>query len=76
MWWAGIQPEWRLDDDGTLVPERLVGDWEPLRRPGTNGITSVMAALFYWGLEILEDAGGRAGWLAAVEECLAAFSQL
>jgi hypothetical protein len=28
-WWSGIQPDWRLED-GKLVRERLVGDWEPL----------------------------------------------
>jgi len=74
-WWLDIQPDWRLED-GKLVSERLVGNWEPLQLPGTNGIVSVMVALFYWGLEVLEDAGGQAGWLTAVEECLAAFSQL
>ena len=35
-----------------------------------------MIALFYWGLEILGDAGGQVGWLDAVEECFSAFSQL
>lgn len=74
-WWLDIQPDWRLED-GKLVPERLVGNWEPLQLPGTNGIVSVMVGLFYWGLEILEDAGGQVDWLAAVEECFAAFSQL
>ena len=74
-WWLGIQPDWRVED-GMLVRERLVGDWEPLQRPGTNGIVSVMAALFYWGLAVLEKGRDRDGWLSAVEDCCATFSQL
>jgi len=74
-WWLGIQPDWRLED-GELVREHLVGDWEPLQLPGTNGIVSVVVALFYWGLAVLEAGHGRDGWLSAVEDCLAAFRQL
>ena len=75
MWWVGIQPDWQVNN-GTLVSECVVGNWESLRRLGTNRIISIMIALFYWGLEILEDAGGQVGWLDAVEECFSAFSQL
>jgi hypothetical protein len=71
----GIQPDWRLED-GELVREQLVGDWEPLQLPGTNGIVSVVVALFYWGLAVLEVGHGRDAWLSAVEDCLAAFRQL
>ena len=74
-WWSLIQPDWRRED-GELVRGRLVGNWEPLRRPGTNGIVSVMVALFYWGLKVLKDTRAQVGWLAAVEECLSAFRQL
>ena len=74
-WWSGIQPDWRVED-GKLVRECLGGDWEPLQRPGTNGIVSVMVALFYWGLVIVEKGHGRDGWLSAVEDCCAAFRQL
>jgi len=75
IWWSAIQPDWRLDE-GDLVRERVVGDWEPLRRPGINGMVSVLVALFYWGLEILEDSSGRNRWLSAVEECQTAFRHL
>ena len=75
-WWSGIQPEWRVEDE-ELVRERLVGDWEPLQRPGMNGIVSVMVALFYWGLAVLKKGRGRRdGWLSAVEDCCAAFKEL
>ena len=74
-WWSGIQPDWCLQD-GKFVRERLVGDWEPLQRPGTNGIVSVLVALFYWGLVVLEKGRGQDGWRSAVEDCHAAFKEL
>ena len=74
-WWSGVQPDWRLED-GELVRKRLVGDWEPLRRPGTNGVVSVLVGLFYWGLVVLEKGRGRAGWRSAVKDCHAALKEL
>ena len=74
-WWSHIQPEWQFED-GKLAPGSLMGDWDVLWLPGTNGIVSVMVALFYWGLEILDDNGGCKSWLSAVEECCANFKKL
>lgn len=74
-WWSAIQPDWRLEN-GRLVRERVLGDWEALRRPGINGVVSIPVALFYWGLEVLKDSRSRKRWLSAVEECRAAFRQL
>jgi len=73
-WWSFIQPDWRLED-GQLVRERVVGDWEALRLPGINGVVSVVVALFYWGLEVLEDSRGQSRWVSAVEECRDVFKQ-
>jgi len=44
------------------------GDWEVLRRPGVNGILSVMAGLFFWGVA-LRGKGSREGWNNAVSDC-------
>ena len=73
-WWSVIQPDWRLED-GELVCECVVGDWEALRLPGINGVVSIVVALFYWGLEVLEDSRGQSRWVSAVEECHDAFRQ-
>lgn len=73
-WWSVIQPDWRLED-GELVCECVVGDWEALRLPGINGVVSIVVALFYWGLEVLEDSRGQSCWVSAVEECHDAFRQ-
>ncbi|KAF9034892.1 hypothetical protein BJ165DRAFT_1304486, partial [Panaeolus papilionaceus] len=47
LWWASMQPAWRLDD-GKVVVSRVDGDWAGLRMPGINGLLNVVAALFYW----------------------------
>ena len=73
-WWSVIQPDWRLED-GQLVHEHVVGDWEALRLPGINRVVSVVVALFYWGLEVLEDSHGQSHWVSAVEECHDVFKQ-
>ena len=73
-WWSAIQPDWRLQD-GRLVRERVAGDWESLRLPGINGVVSIVVALFYWGLEVLEDGRGQSRWVSTVEECRDAFGQ-
>ena len=73
-WWLAIQPDWRLED-GRLVHERVAGDWESLRLPGINGVVSIMVALFYWGMEVLEVSRGQSRWVSAVEECRDAFRQ-
>jgi hypothetical protein len=57
-WWQGLQPEWRLLDDGTLLQE--VPDtgeqWETLRRGGSNGFFMIVLALSWW----VEAMGGKA----------------
>ncbi|KAF9472824.1 hypothetical protein BDN70DRAFT_775212, partial [Pholiota conissans] len=46
-WWKSLQPEWRRNGiDGVLVKQP--GNFEEIRRPGKNGIVSVIAALFFW----------------------------
>ncbi|KAF9032256.1 hypothetical protein BJ165DRAFT_1331794, partial [Panaeolus papilionaceus] len=47
LWWASMQPAWRLDD-GKVVASRVDGNWTGLRMPGINGLLNVVAALFYW----------------------------
>ncbi|KAF9037288.1 hypothetical protein BJ165DRAFT_1320317, partial [Panaeolus papilionaceus] len=47
LWWASMQPAWRLDD-GKVVVSHVDGDWAGLWMPGINGLLNVVAALFYW----------------------------
>ncbi|KAF9471528.1 hypothetical protein BDN70DRAFT_776825, partial [Pholiota conissans] len=48
-WWTALQPAWRLSSDGMISFASMDGDWEPLRRPGLNGLLSVLCSLFHWG---------------------------
>ncbi|CAA7268956.1 unnamed protein product [Cyclocybe aegerita] len=70
LWWAALQPRWRpgMDEDGELVTSAVEGDWEPLRRPGVNGLLSVLAALFFWGVVVKGKRAGRDKWLLAVQD--------
>ncbi|KDR83153.1 hypothetical protein GALMADRAFT_134648 [Galerina marginata CBS 339.88] len=66
-WWASLQPNWRLLPDGSVDFDAFDGKWEVLKRPGRNGLLSVLAALFYWGLAARKGKG-RDNWLEAVKD--------
>jgi len=73
-WWSALQPEWRKSSSGETVFSRVDGDWEVLRRPGLNGILSVMAGLFFWGVSLQEES--RTGWNDAVSDCMVVLTAL
>jgi len=73
-WWSSLQPEWRKSSSGKILFSKVDGDWEVLRRPGLNGILSVMAALFFWGVALQEDS--CTGWNDAVSDCLIVLTAL
>jgi len=75
QWWVTIQPVWRVSDR-KLLKDVVNGDWDSLRRPGLNGIVSVLAALFYWGLAVKQKPGKKKVWMAAVEDCQIVFRHL
>jgi hypothetical protein len=74
-WWVTLQPDWRVSN-GKLLVNAVDGDWEPLRRPGRNGLLSVLAALFYWGLAVNGKPGRRTEWISAVKDCEVVFQHL
>ena len=58
-WWITLQPEFRnenINEDGTLkMVDPLPEDqdaWEPIAVSGVNGLVSVIAALFFWGIRV------------------------
>ncbi|KAF9470946.1 hypothetical protein BDN70DRAFT_939309 [Pholiota conissans] len=66
-WWTGLQPEWQLEGaDGVLKQQQ--GDLDCLRRPGKNGLVSVIAALFFWAAYAEEKGctGWKQAWKASV----------
>ena len=75
-WWASLQPAWRRFEDGAFASDLADGDWTELRKPGINGLLSVLAALFYWGLSVVGDSEVRQRWLLAVGDCTVVFNYL
>ena len=73
-WWHSIQPKWRVLDGQELTKDGV--DFEPLRRPGVNGLLSVLAALFFWGVGLGEARGDCALWLAGVQDLTWVLEQL
>ena len=75
-WWKGLQPDWRMSGDGSTVLDKMDGDWDQLRRPGLNGIHSIIACLFYWGHKAQENTEHCVGWASAVEDCILVLKQV
>ncbi|KAF9522285.1 hypothetical protein CPB83DRAFT_899762 [Crepidotus variabilis] len=74
MWWTAMQPEWRLED-GEIITGLVDGDLEVLRRPGVNGMQSVMACLLFWGT-IAKRGVARTSFLKQVEDVCAVLTAL
>lgn len=74
-WWTNLQPEWRVVG-GKMQETLLEGDWSVLIHPGLNGIHSVIAALFYWGVEAKKDPKCNRTWAITTENVAAVLQQL
>ena len=82
-WWVGVQPAWRVVDEAKGKLSRDYDedqkDLEVLRLPGKNGIVSVVAALFYWGVAVQDKSPksrARQKWVEAMEDCHWVFEKL
>lgn len=64
-WWVGLQPKWRVAD-GKVVRD-LNGDLSDLKRPGLNGLLTVLVGLFYWHIT---NGLNSEEWLTIVEDCI------
>ena len=75
LWWASLQPDWRLSASGEVTYEKVEGNWDVIRKPGKNGLLSVAAALFFWGLSV-QDAEDTKGWEASLADLLLVLTEL
>ena len=78
-WWKELQPDWRMSSSGKIVYSKLDGDWGGMRTAGRNGLLSVVAALFFWGVALkktqktpYEDKG----WKVGTDDCLRVLDSL
>ncbi|PPR04544.1 hypothetical protein CVT26_002511 [Gymnopilus dilepis] len=67
-WWISLQPDWRVSR-GAIKKSQLDGDWGALKRSGKNGLLSIVAALFFWGVNAKDNAKSRKPWLTALDDC-------
>ncbi|KJA13066.1 hypothetical protein HYPSUDRAFT_209854 [Hypholoma sublateritium FD-334 SS-4] len=78
-WWRTLQPHHRKDvdaEDGSMLL-RNVGDMHTIRKPGKNGILSVLAALWFWGsARHLVSSGTLSSWAAAVDDVFWVIEQM
>lgn len=45
------------------------GDFEELRKPGVNGLLSVLASLYFWGMAVKDSGKKSKKWVQSVEDC-------
>ena len=76
LWWMEFQPEWHVASAEKSAVGQDVGGWENLRKAGLNGLVSLLAALFFWGLSIRDSNIDRICWTAAVDDSLAAIREI
>ncbi|PPQ76153.1 hypothetical protein CVT24_006578 [Panaeolus cyanescens] len=74
-WWVTLQPSWRVEK-GVIAKDKLEGDWDSLRLPGVNGMLSVVAALYFWGLEARGTKARRDAWDVALKDCSAVLNAM
>ena len=76
LWWKALQPAWRISSAEEPAVGQGVGGWEELRKPGLNGLLSLLAALFFWGLHVRDSNVDRIHWSVAVDDCLVAIREI
>ncbi|KAK7015929.1 hypothetical protein R3P38DRAFT_2452251, partial [Favolaschia claudopus] len=66
-WWDSMQPSWRTKEEN--------GRWSVVRgygqgayHWGVNGVLSIVASLFCWGVAVKGNADLRATWELAVND--------
>jgi hypothetical protein len=64
-WWISLQPEWRVQDDGSFnyeVPKDE--EWSILHKGGKAGLVTVVAALSWWVRALTPDIPSFRVWTA------------
>ncbi|KAF9471420.1 hypothetical protein BDN70DRAFT_938959 [Pholiota conissans] len=77
-WWTSLQPPWRISSKGKIIFSQVDGDWEPLRRPGVNGLLSIVGCLFHWGSALQKNGKvvRNSQWIAIVKDCSTMYDNL
>ena len=79
LWWKELQPEWRMSSSQQIAYSEVDGDWDGIRTAGRNGLLSVVAALFFWGVALKKakkSAQEDKGWKVGIDDCLRVLNAL
>jgi hypothetical protein len=64
-WWIALQPEWRLQDDGSFNYEAPKDeDWCVLHKGGKAGLYTVVVALSWWVRALTPEIPSFRAWTA------------
>ena len=74
-WWIALQPDWRKIEKGT-TSRTVEGNWDAIDKPGTNGLASVIAALFFWGFRLGNNLDTHSSWNLARDDVAWVIQQL
>jgi len=72
-WWKELQPDWRMSSLGQITYSKVDGDWGNMQTAGRNGLLSVVAALFFWGVplkKMKKTPHEDKGWKIGSDDCL------
>lgn len=76
VWYASIQPAWRVFSGQTWGREAEEADWGVWQSPGANGLVLLIAALSWWGEFTLENPESHAEWTEMVLDATWMLSRL
>jgi len=63
-WWNNIQPQWRLQPDGSYSTACPADEnWSALRKGGSSGLYLVVVSLSWWIAAVTQSGGDSAVWI-------------
>jgi len=68
-----------MSGSGQIAYSKVDGDWDGIRTAGRNGLLSVVAALFFWGItlkKVRKMADKDKGWKVGMDDCLRVLNSL
>lgn len=75
-WCASLQPTWLWQDNQTAIVAAEHQDWGGIHVFGVNGLLSMLASLYFWGMSLTESKFDMVAWQEAVYDCLSVIQQL
>lgn len=69
-------PPYVANESNAELARDEAGGFESLRKPGANGLLSVLASLYFWGSAVKASGKKSRRWLESVDDCAYVLSRL